>query len=53
LTLTMPCAFNHAYREGNCWDNAPTDSLWGRLKVGRPYGKTFATRRLLRPADFK
>lgn len=32
-------------RKGNCWDNAPTESLWGRLKVGRLYGKTFATHR--------
>ena len=32
-------------RRGNCWDNAPTESLWGRLKVGRLYGKQFATRR--------
>jgi transposase InsO family protein len=32
-------------RKGNCWDNAPTESLWGRLKVGRLYGRTFATRR--------
>ena len=32
-------------RKGNCWDNAPTESLWGRLKVGRLYGKRFATRR--------
>ena len=23
-------------RKGNCWDNAPTESLWGSLKVGRP-----------------
>lgn len=22
-------------RRGNCWDNAPTESLWGSLKVGR------------------
>lgn len=28
------------------WDNAPTaESLWGRLKVGRLYGRRFATRR--------
>ena len=27
-------------RKGNCWDNAPTESLWGRL-----YEKTFATQR--------
>ena len=32
-------------RKGNCWDNAPTESLWGRLKVGRLYGKRFATHR--------
>lgn len=32
-------------RRGNCWDNAPTESLWGRLKVGRLYGRRFATRR--------
>jgi putative transposase len=32
-------------RKGDCWDNAPTESLWGRLKVGRLYGRRFATRR--------
>ena len=32
-------------RKGNCWDNAPTESLWARLKVGRLYGRRFATRR--------
>ena len=32
-------------RKGNGWDNAPTECLWGRLKVGRLYGKTFATQR--------
>ena len=32
-------------RKGNCWDNAPTESLWGSLKVGRLYGKKFATQR--------
>ena len=32
-------------RKGNCWDNAPTESLWGRLKVGRLYGRRFTTRR--------
>ena len=31
--------------KGNCWDNAPTESFWGRLKVGRLYGKRFTTRR--------
>lgn len=32
-------------RKGGCWDNAPTESLWGRLKVGRLYVRRFATRR--------
>jgi putative transposase len=32
-------------RRGNCWVNAPTESLWDRLKVGRLYGRRFATRR--------
>jgi putative transposase len=32
-------------RKGDCWDNAPTESLWGRLKVGRLCGKRFATQR--------
>ena len=31
--------------KGNCWDNAPTESLWGSLKVGRLYGMRFETRR--------
>ena len=32
-------------RKGNCWDNAPTESLWGSLKVARIHGKRFETRR--------
>jgi len=32
-------------RKGDCWDNAPTESLWGSLKVGRLYGRRFATQR--------
>jgi transposase InsO family protein len=32
-------------RKGNCWDNAPTESLWGSLKVGRLYGRRFQTTR--------
>ena len=32
-------------RKGNCWDNAPTESLWGSLKVGRLHGRRFETRR--------
>lgn len=32
-------------RKGDCWDNAPTESLWGHLKVARLHGRRFATRR--------
>jgi len=32
-------------RKGDCWDNAPTESFCGRLKVGRLYSQLFATRR--------
>jgi putative transposase len=32
-------------RKGDCWDNAPTESLWGSLKVARLHGMRFATRR--------
>ena len=34
----------HREHEGNCWDNAPTESFWGRLKTASLYGKKFATR---------
>jgi putative transposase len=32
-------------RRGDCWDNAPTESLWGSLKVARMHGRHFTTRR--------
>ena len=32
-------------RKADCWDNAPTESFWGRLEVGRMYAREFATRR--------
>jgi transposase InsO family protein len=32
-------------RKGYCWDSAPTESVWGCLKVGRLYGRKFETRR--------
>ena len=32
-------------RRGDCWDNAPTESLWGSLKVARLHDRSFATRR--------
>jgi putative transposase len=31
-------------RRGDCWDTAPTESLWGSLKVARLHGQHFATR---------
>ena len=31
-------------RKADCWDNAPTESLWGSLKRARIHGKRFATR---------
>ena len=32
-------------RKGDCWDNAPTESLWDKLKVARIHGVKFATKR--------
>ncbi len=32
-------------RKGDCWDNAPTESLWGHLKVARIHKRKFSTRR--------
>ena len=32
-------------RRGDCWDNAPTESLCGSLKVARLHGRHFASRR--------
>jgi putative transposase len=37
-------------RKGNCWDNAPTESLWGRLKTACVHGRRFATREQARQA---
>jgi transposase InsO family protein len=31
-------------RKGDCWDNAPTESLWGSLKRARMHGRRFETR---------
>ena len=31
-------------RKGNCWDNAPTESLWGRLMTACVHGQLFARR---------
>jgi transposase InsO family protein len=32
-------------RIGECRDNTPTARFWGRLKVGRLYGRKFESRR--------
>ena len=32
-------------REGNCWDNSPSESFWSRLKSACVHGRKFATRR--------
>ncbi len=37
-------------RKGNCWDNAPTESFWGRLKTAGVHGCKFATREQARQA---
>jgi len=37
-------------RKGNCWDNAPTESFWGRLKTASVHGHKFATREQARQA---
>ena len=31
-------------RKADCWDLAPTESLWGSLKRARTHGYRFATR---------
>ncbi len=31
-------------RKGDCWDNAPTESLWGSMKRACIYGQSFTTR---------
>ena len=38
----MRCSMS---RKANCWDNSPTESLWGSLKQARIHGRRFATRR--------
>lgn len=30
-------------RKGNCWDNAPTETLFGSMKVERLHGQRFST----------
>lgn len=40
-------------RKGNCWDNAPMESFWGKLKCEWLYGKRFKTREEARAAVFE
>jgi transposase InsO family protein len=40
-------------RKGNCWDNAPMESFWGKLKTEWLNWKTFRTRNEARRAVFE
>ena len=40
-------------RKGNCWDNAPMESFWGKLKTEWLYGKRFHTRAEAKRAVFE
>ncbi|MGE5396212.1 MAG: IS3 family transposase, partial [Chitinophagales bacterium] len=40
-------------RKGNCYDNAPMESFWGKLKTEWLYGKRFKTREQARQAVFE
>jgi putative transposase len=40
-------------RKGNCWDKAPMESFWGKLKTEWIYGKIFRTREEAKQAVFE
>lgn len=40
-------------RRGNCWDNAPMESFWGKLKQEWLYGQRFKTRDEAKAAIFE
>ena len=40
-------------RKGNCWDNAPMESFWGKLKTEWLFGKRFHTRDEAKRAVFE
>jgi transposase InsO family protein len=40
-------------RKGNCYDNAPMESFWGKLKTEWLYGKRFKTRNQAKQAIFE
>lgn len=47
-TLTSWGIRSSMSRKGDCWDNAPTESLWGHLKTACVHGHRFATRQQAR-----
>ena len=40
-------------RKGNCWDNAPMESFWGKLKTEWLNDKTYQTRAQAKQAVFE
>ena len=40
-------------RKGNCWDNAPMESFWGKMKCEWLYDKHFKTRQEARASVFE
>ncbi len=40
-------------RKGNCWDNAPMESFWGKMKCEWLYGNHYKTREEARAAVFE
>lgn len=40
-------------RKGNCWDNAPMESFWGKMKYEWLYEQHFRTRAEARAAVFE
>ncbi len=40
-------------RKGSCYDNAPMESFWGKLKTEWLYGKRFNTREQVKQAIFE
>jgi transposase InsO family protein len=49
-TLTKWGMRSSMSRKGNCWDNSPIESFWGRLKTACVHGQRFATREQARQA---
>ena len=40
-------------RKGNCWNNAPMEAFWGKLKCECLYGSHYKTREEARAAVFE